>query len=293
MSMTGIYKITNLVNNHTYIGQAVDIQKRWISHKYEANNPNTVQYNYTIHRAFRKYGLDNFSFEIIEQCCAEELNDKEIYWINYFDTYNNGYNETPGGDCGPVMKGEDNPRAILTEEDVHVIRSAALQCLPQKDFFEHSYLKEKISYRQFCRIWRGEGWESILPKAVQYVKTEEYLNKIRKNARACTITQTQKDAWKDIEQRKINGESRKSVYEKYKHQYTISGFDSIWYKIRENTKPKSRKVIKLDKNTMQELETYDSIAEASRQNNCDASSITKVCKNIKNSCGGYKWKYEN
>lgn len=45
----------------------------------------------------RKYGIENFSFEIIEECKKEELNDKEKYWINYFNTFFNGYNLTTGG----------------------------------------------------------------------------------------------------------------------------------------------------------------------------------------------------
>lgn len=287
----GIYKITNMINGHSYIGKSIHIEERWRSHKQEAKNPKHPQYNYTIHKAFRKYGIDNFSFEIVEECEKDFLNEKEIYWINFFDTYYNGYNETLGGDGGPSMPGEANPNATLTENDVYIIRNAALQCLPQKDFFENSELKNKISYRQFCRIWRGEGWEHILPEAIAFVKTDEYLHNIRKNARDKANTQAQLDAWKDIERRKLLGESHNSVYNLYKNQYSIGGFDSIWYKIRENTKPLRKVVIKLDKNTLEELEIYESAAEAGRQNNCDSSSIIKVCKGIKNSCGGYKWKY--
>ena len=90
--MIGIYKITNLINNHCYIGQSVDIARRWRQHK------NDYQFsNYPLYAAFRKYGLENFSFEIIEECSINELNEKEIYWIAYYDSYNKGYNQTLGG----------------------------------------------------------------------------------------------------------------------------------------------------------------------------------------------------
>lgn len=291
MSTTGIYKITNKTNNKCYIGQSVNIEKRWYNHKYSYKNSNTKDYNSTFHTALRKYGIDNFSFEIIEECDITSLNEREIYWIEFYNSYYRGYNETPGGDNGFSCPGESNPNVRLTEDDVYQIRQAVLKCLPQKQFFEDNNFENIISYRQFCRIWRGEGWEHILPEAIEFVKSEEYLQQIRRNARATAITDKQKEAWKDIEIRKLRGETRNQVYQIYKNDYTQGGFDSIWYKIRENTKPLKKKVIKLDKDTLEELEMYESAAEAGRQNKCDSSSISKVCRGIKNSCGGYKWKY--
>lgn len=90
----GIYKITNLINGKCYIGQSVDIYERWHQHKY-ADYKESV-----IHTAIKKYGIENFSFEIIEKIHQAELNEREIYWINYYDSYNNGYNCTTGGDTG-------------------------------------------------------------------------------------------------------------------------------------------------------------------------------------------------
>lgn len=98
MSNIGIYKITNLINNKSYIGQSVDINKRWRSEIQNAFNSNTNSYDYPLSRAIRKYGLDNFSFEIIERCERKQLNEREKYWIAYYDTYYNGYNQTLGGD---------------------------------------------------------------------------------------------------------------------------------------------------------------------------------------------------
>lgn len=46
---------------------------------------------------FKKYGFENFSFEILEECKTEELDEEEIYWIKYYDSYNKGYNLTGGG----------------------------------------------------------------------------------------------------------------------------------------------------------------------------------------------------
>ena len=94
-----IYKITNLINNKCYIGQTIkSIEERWRDHKCKAFNSSSKCYNYPLYRAFRKYGINNFSFEIIEKCKISELNKKEIYWIQYYNSYKKGYNQTLGGD---------------------------------------------------------------------------------------------------------------------------------------------------------------------------------------------------
>ena len=97
--MIGIYKITNLVNNHCYIGQSRMIEKRWLAHKETSQNKNSHAYHYPLQSAFRKYGIDQFSFEVLEECSLSELNEKEIYWIDY---YNPEYNQTVGGNYAIV-----------------------------------------------------------------------------------------------------------------------------------------------------------------------------------------------
>jgi len=101
--MIGIYKIENLINGKKYIGQATDLKRRIREHKNPSkyNDPKYAAYNFTLSKAFRKYGLENFSFEIIEKCKEEELDDREKYWIQYFNSYYKGYNETLGGRKGP------------------------------------------------------------------------------------------------------------------------------------------------------------------------------------------------
>lgn len=89
-----IYKITNNINGNVYIGQTTGtIEKRFNEHKRDA----IKGCQYALHRAMRKYGIDNFSIEEIEECLAEELNDREIYWISFYDSYYQGYNMTIGG----------------------------------------------------------------------------------------------------------------------------------------------------------------------------------------------------
>ena len=96
--MIGIYKITNLINNKVYIGQSTDIKRRWKDHRKEAFWRNSSEYEYPLYRAIRKYGLQNFSFEMVEECSKSELNAKEKFYIAQYDSYNTGYNQTEGGD---------------------------------------------------------------------------------------------------------------------------------------------------------------------------------------------------
>lgn len=116
--MIGIYKITNKVNGKVYIGQSVNIKNRWKRHRKTPYDPNDKSYDLPLYRAIRKYSLDNFSFEILEECNIEELNEKEIYWIKYYNTTNeeNGYNLKEGGEhCQPT-------NAKLSEQDVLIIK---------------------------------------------------------------------------------------------------------------------------------------------------------------------------
>jgi group I intron endonuclease len=94
--MIGIYKWTNLINNKVYIGQSINILARKAEHIKLAKNEN---YTTNIAKAIRKYGIENFNFEIIEECSYKELNIKEEYYINYYDSLNKekGYNMTSGG----------------------------------------------------------------------------------------------------------------------------------------------------------------------------------------------------
>lgn len=87
-----IYKITNKVNGKSYIGQTrYTIEFRWKQHQHK--NDNTY-----FHNAIHKYGIENFSIEILEKCNIEDLNSREIFYIAKYDTFKNGYNLTIGGD---------------------------------------------------------------------------------------------------------------------------------------------------------------------------------------------------
>jgi group I intron endonuclease len=117
--IVGIYKITNQINGKAYVGQATNIRRRWNKHKSNAFNQNSDSYDSAICCAIRRHGVDNFIFEIIEECSANELDQREIYWIDYYDTYHKGYNETLGGGGS---KKEPDKRALGIINDLETTK---------------------------------------------------------------------------------------------------------------------------------------------------------------------------
>lgn len=113
-SLCGVYKITNNVNGKIYIGQSISIQSRWKEH---VNSLRRGDSNCTLlQRAWNKYGEQNFTFEILEFCSADMLDDIEVKYIDFYDAVNNGYNIEPGG----------NKNKHLSEETKQKLREAHL-----------------------------------------------------------------------------------------------------------------------------------------------------------------------
>lgn len=111
-----IYKITNRLNEKSYIGQTSGAaEKRFARHINDALN-NILDTHFA--RAIRKYGVENFKLEVIDTATTqEELNQKESYWINYYDTIKNGYNEVD-----PIYRSGGNTYQSKTPEELKAIR---------------------------------------------------------------------------------------------------------------------------------------------------------------------------
>src|SRR5271157_2988825 len=100
-----IYKITNTINGKAYVGQSQQtLEQRWTLHKSDAKKSykNTHFYN-----AIKKYGTECWKQEILEEINdINLLNEAEMKWIEYYDTFNNGYNSTSGGENGYIFSEE-------------------------------------------------------------------------------------------------------------------------------------------------------------------------------------------
>lgn len=165
-----IYQYVNNINDHMYIGLSSNLKQRCRDHISASFNPNHKDYNSSFHRAIRKYGPQNFSINILEDNIddIDKLKQREIYWIKYFNTYEDRqhYNETPGGDLpgkNTVHKGEEHGRALLSEKDVIYCRQKYSEGAHSRDIYE-SMFKDKITYSGFQRMWHGKSWKHIMPE---------------------------------------------------------------------------------------------------------------------------------
>lgn len=94
-TVTGIYKITNQLNGIYYIGQAVDVAKRWKDHAKCGLGIDAPASN-KLYAAMQQDGLENFTWELLEKCSSAELNEKEKFYIELYQAKEYGYNSTKG-----------------------------------------------------------------------------------------------------------------------------------------------------------------------------------------------------
>ena len=211
--MVGIYKITKKSNGKSYIGQSNDIKRRFIEHQ----GKNEL----AIDKAIQKYGYKAFTYEIIEECNLNELDEKEKYWITYYNTYKGfGYNCNEGGgnSCG-----ENNGRTNLTNEDVAYIRECYDLHLRRREVYE--YFKDKISFSAFASIWDGTTWKGIK----QEVYTEENKNYYKYHATdgesSVTAILTDKEVL-NCRKRYVN-ETAREIYKDYQDKISYQTLQAI------------------------------------------------------------------
>lgn len=146
----GIYKFENLVNGHIYIGQSINIEQRYLDHLKRARNKGIYnhEYNSPLHRAIRKYGIDNFDFSIIEHCEITELDQREIFWISYYNSYENGYNLTRGG-------GHQDATVKFDLDTIIAIQNLLINSTKTYDEIHQLY---NISLGRISEINTGKAW---------------------------------------------------------------------------------------------------------------------------------------
>ena len=161
--MIGIYLITNKVNGKKYIGQSVDVERRFSEHlrsgqpdKYVHKNERDI--GTPIHLAMQKYGIENFSLTILEECLKDELNEKERYWISYYKSNEKqfGYNISSGGQESFGLKGESHSQAKLSQKDVDTIKNLLKNS--DKNLNEILKIFPFVSKSTLSMINQGKTW---------------------------------------------------------------------------------------------------------------------------------------
>ena len=174
----GIYKITNQLNKKFYIGQSVDIHKRWLTHCRDTDDC-------PIHKAIQKYGKENFSLEILEKCSKEELNEKEIFWIKKYNGYesSNCYNATRGGEGAshPVKISQENLLNIINDLEntkIPITKLAKKYGVSTKTISDinlgNSRILENKQYPIRKKLYNKEDKEKYIPA---YTKTGKEIQK--------------------------------------------------------------------------------------------------------------------
>lgn len=214
--MIGIYKITKKQNGKSYIGQSNNIERRIKEHQTKGKTSRIP-----VDAAIEKYGIEAFTYEIIEECSLNKLNEWEQYWIKYYNTKNNGYNCNDGGDF--AFYGENNGRSKLTEQDVIEIRIAYNNHLKQKDVYEK--YKDKISFKYFQNLWQGRSWTYIMPEVFTKENKEYYIyqNSNGQNGKSAKLTDEEVLL---IRKRYVN-ETAKEIYKDYKDKISFQTLQQI------------------------------------------------------------------
>ena len=225
---SGIYLIQNNINKKCYIGKSSDIEKRWKYHK--ENYQSIKEYDKPLYRGFRYYGLENFTFSIIEQINdynnSNFVNEREQYWIEFYKGFSEGYNATKGGDGGITVKDPRKKYGKLSTEDVIYLRKRYKECKYPSGYIYECEFKNKITKRGFQAIWLGQNAQNIMPDVFSQKNKEKQLQLNR--------------AYEGILRRRISLEEKQQILEKIKYKpiqkvwreeyqsiYSLSGFISM------------------------------------------------------------------
>jgi len=253
-----IYLITNLINDKKYVGQTIykNPNQRWSKHKYDTKRDSFC----SIHMAMRKYRIENFKFEVIDESAnnIDELNDLEEFYISFYDTFKgHGYNSTSGGD-GYTFSDE-------TKRKMSINRTGNLN--PFYKLKHSDETKRKISEANKNKKVSTETRQKLSKANTGRKHSEEHKQKIKRSG-------------------KLNG------------MYGVTHSEESKRKMSESSKGKfgilhhnSKKVIQINKDTGEEIACWFSCADVQRELNINGSMISAVCKGKRNQTGGYKWKY--
>lgn len=290
-----IYKVTNTVNGHMYIGQTRrTIEKRWRDHK-ARSKCKKLKSRCLLYDAMKKYGVDAFIVEELEQCDNDLLNEREIYWIAHYDTVRNGYNISCGGgnlphSITPVAQFDMDGNYIKTFPSV-AEAAEEVNSLPQGIYSacdgyyasRRGYQWRYLSDAEKCGMKLSKVKQQPLIRPVhQYTMDGDYVASYNSISEA--MYQFGARGTGGIRS-VCTGRNRHShgyrwSYEKVEKLGSIEDDKGL------------RPVVQMDTNG-NVIKVYSKMKDAAKEHNITVGSIWAVC-NGKHSCAkGYKWKYLN
>lgn len=311
---TGVYSITNKVNNKKYIGQSLDIKHRWRHHINELKKNKHA--NSHLQNAWNKYGEEKFNFEIIQICEPSELDIKEQYWIKYYDSMKNGYNLCLGGSgCSGYkhtegelskMRTIQNPDPVLQmDENFQIIRqwesapqaakSLGLFVLAIKNCCEKSnhvksvgnyiwiYAKDKTTFDRDYYSHKNISLPKIVGQFNQELKLIRIWNSTYEVEKELNISAGEISS--------VCNHKRNSS-----HGYIWAYVDNngCFIDDYDYSKIKIRTVNLIQQYTLNNeyIATYSSLRKAEKETGISRELISDTCKGKRTSAGEYIWKYK-
>ena len=276
-----IYKITNTINGKVYIGQTIrDINCRWSEHLRHAYNQNDHEYETHLYRSMRKYGKENFSIQQIEKCNIEDLDEREIFWIDFYRSYdeNYGYNMTLGGsgtrrlEYDEIFARYDSGESLAEiAEHMHIGRSNLTQILKGYESYNCNDAWERS--KKYLRKKKGSA-------VVQYDLDGNFIAEFESAKEAELL---------------VEKSSRQNIMKCCKAKRGTSGGFQWRFK---NDPPPERcqcttepKVVYQMDLTLNVINVFPSIYAASLKTGIQRDCISRCCNGKAKLAGGYTWKF--
>ena len=329
--MIGIYRITNKINGKCYIGQSVNIKQRWKNHRKDAFWPQSQAYDYPLYQAMRKYGIDIFLFEILEECLPEQLNERECFYIKKYRSYGKGYNQNAGGNsCFHPIK-LDTPTIIqiitalktttktnteLADEfcvSEGMIRAINLgSCWPQpNECYPIRILRErdatgkiikKTKKKKHCKqcgqlIWNTSTYCSQCKKLIQ-----QQINAQRRPPKLELAKMVKEFGFEETgRQFNVSGKAIAKWCQSYEIPHTIKelidwydkqmGIDTTPQRIKTPLTEIIKPVKQIDIKTGETIAFFQSIHAAEKAMGKDNTCISRVCRGLQKTAYGYYWQF--
>lgn len=283
-----IYIIRNKINSKVYIGQTTQRPKdRWKDHKSKSKYKNNVLY-----KAIRKYGIDNFYMNIIEDNVPyEKLSEREIFWIEKYDSYKNGYNMTIGGEGNGRLEvykihivtneiletyGSITSAAKINDLDISqlskVCRKQAYSLGGYKwcyvDDYDYDYLKSLDIRSKSRKIYQINSFTGVIIKT--WNKEEDICNELGLNQPSLSKC--------------LNGGNK-----------TAGGYCWSYVDAYHNFIPRTstKNIYQLSKDEESVIRLWKSAKEIENNLGFDASNIRACCRGKQKTAFGYKWRYKD
>lgn len=311
-----------MINGKIYIGQSINIKKRWSGHRRDYLIQQTRAYNTPLYQAFRKYGLENFLFEVLEECLPNQLDDKEVFYIAHFNSFGPaGYNQTAGGAYAehiyiqPDMLSkvfqllkttEKTYNEIAEEVDlepkvIHLINNGKCYYNPNEEYPIRAPLGELAKYNNFC----VDCGARIEIRHTRCVKCSNVFNnfKLRRAERPNPIDLAkmivESSFVKVGEQFGVSDNAIKKWCKNYgipTKRYELFEWYNSQVEEKQQIKsvfPGSKSVRQIDPKTGNVIAIFSSVCSAAKSMGSNNNShIVAVCRGREKTAYGYIWEYD-